>query len=56
MTVVHEEGDLRITSSGPASLRKFDDPQTHQALGPMKAVDFIVDRPPECRAVEQAIP
>ena len=45
MTVVYEEGDLRITASGPESLRKFDDPTTHQALGPMKAVDFIIDRP-----------
>ena len=45
MTVVHEEGDLRITASGSESLRKFDDRTTHQALGRMKAVDFIIDRP-----------
>lgn len=45
MTVVHEEGDLRITAAGSESLRKFDDPTTHQALGPMKAVDFIIDGP-----------
>lgn len=45
MTVVHDEGDLRITAVDSSMLRKFDDPQTHQALGPMKAVDFIIDGP-----------
>ena len=45
MTVMHDEGDLRITAVDSSTLRKFDDPQTHQALGPMKAVDFIIDGP-----------
>ena len=56
MTVVHEEGDLRITASDSASLRKFDDPTTHQALGPMKAVDFIIDRPKDLIFLEMKDP
>ena len=56
MTDMHEEGDLRITASGSASLRKFDDPATHQALGPMKAVDFIIDRPRDLIFLEMKDP
>ena len=56
MTVAHEEGDLRITAAGSSSLRKFDDPGTHQALGPMKAVDFIIERPTDLIFLEMKDP
>lgn len=42
MTVDIEEGALRIRAPSADSIRKFDDPSVHQALGPMKAVDFVI--------------
>lgn len=42
MTVSIVEGALRIHAPNASSIWKFDDPSAHQALGPMKAVDFVI--------------
>lgn len=42
MTVSITEGALRIHAPDASRIRKFDDPSVHQALGPMKAVDFVI--------------
>ena len=47
MTVAYCEGDLQISGPDRFALRRFDDAATHGALGPMKAVDFIVERSQE---------
>ncbi len=33
MTVMHDEGDLRITAVDSSTLRKFDDPHDQGLLG-----------------------
>lgn len=43
MTVSFVEGALRIRGPDATRLRKFDDVNAHTFLGPMKAVDFIVE-------------
>ena len=43
VAVAFVEGALRIHGPDATRIRRFDDAQSHTLLGPMKAVDFVIE-------------